>query len=73
MGCGRADTISTARQREINCSLGTNPGGFQQALFDRPSLELLHVVVDLHEILVCCGNGNENFFHIADVLSFFFL
>ena len=72
VGWGRADTISTARQWEINHSPGTNLGGFQQGLFDWPLLELWHVDVGLCEILAHCGSGNEDFFsHCWCVVSFF--
>lgn len=71
MGWGRANTVSTAGQREINHSSGTNPGGFQQALFDEPLLELLHVNVDLCEILARCGGGNEDFFPLLMCCLFF--
>lgn len=62
MRWGRADTVRTSSQQEINQSPGTNPGGFQQAVFDGPLLELLRVDVDLREILAHCGGGNEDFF-----------
>lgn len=44
---------------------------YQQGLFDQPLLELCIVDVNLHQILVCCGGGND-FFLAADVFSLFF-